>query len=53
VGTAARVGMIVQVKGDRATVSLKYPVCVDRGWRVAVSRRIANKWRLIGYGIIS
>ena len=53
VGTAARAGMVTQVKGARARVSLKYPVCVAQGWRAAVSRRIANKWRLIGYGIIS
>jgi translation initiation factor 2 subunit 3 len=52
VGTAARLGVVSSLKKDSATISLKYPVCADRGWRVAISRRIANRWRLIGYGII-
>ena len=31
---------------------LKIPVCILPGQRVAISRRISNKWRLIGYGIV-
>jgi translation initiation factor 2 subunit 3 len=52
VGTATRGGVVTHMKGERVTVTLKYPVCAERGWRVALSRRIMNKWRLIGYGII-
>jgi translation initiation factor 2 subunit 3 len=52
VGTAARVGMVSNFKGGKATVTLRAPVCAERGSRAAISRRIANKWRLIGYGII-
>ncbi|MEM1689561.1 MAG: translation initiation factor IF-2 subunit gamma [Candidatus Hadarchaeales archaeon] len=52
IGTATRSGIITHIKGERITVSLKYPVCAERGWRVAISRRVANKWRLIGYGVI-
>jgi translation initiation factor 2 subunit 3 len=33
-------------------VNLKLPVCADKGTRVAISRRIEGRWRLIGYGII-
>jgi translation initiation factor 2 gamma subunit (eIF-2gamma) len=28
------------------------PVCAEEGARAAISRKIANRWRLIGYGII-
>jgi len=31
---------------------LKLPICADKGERVAISRRIGARWRLIGYGII-
>jgi len=53
VGTAMTVGAITSARGDRATVKLKLPVCADRGARAALSRRVAGRWRLIGYGIIS
>ncbi len=52
IGTAARVGVVANFKGGVATISLRAPVCAERGSRAAISRRIANKWRLIGYGII-
>jgi len=31
---------------------LKLPVCADKGARVTISRRIGNRFRLIGYGLI-
>jgi translation initiation factor 2 subunit 3 len=53
VGTAMTVGSIASARGDRATLKLKLPVCAERGGRVALSRRVAGRWRLIGYGIVS
>lgn len=53
VGTATRSGVVTHIKGERAEINLKYPVCAEKGWRIAISRRVANKWRLIGYGIIT
>ena len=53
VGAAMTVGAIASARGDRATIKLKLPVCADRGARAALSRRVAGRWRLIGYGIIS
>ncbi|MHC1592921.1 MAG: translation initiation factor IF-2 subunit gamma [Methermicoccaceae archaeon] len=56
VGTATTVGIITGVKnrkkGSRATVKLKRPVCAQEGDRVAISRRIGSRWRLIGVGIM-
>ena len=34
------------------SVTLKLPVCADKGDRVALSRRVGARWRLIGFGII-
>ncbi|MFA6803368.1 MAG: translation initiation factor IF-2 subunit gamma [Candidatus Methanomethylophilaceae archaeon] len=52
IGTATTVGIVKNGKGGVIQVALKIPVCVLEGQRVAISRRISNKWRLIGYGII-
>ena len=52
VGTATTVGVVKSARNGSAEVALKIPVCVLPGQRVAISRRISNKWRLIGYGIV-
>ncbi|MDY0293117.1 MAG: translation initiation factor IF-2 subunit gamma [Candidatus Methanomethylophilaceae archaeon] len=52
IGTATTVGVVKSARAESAEVVLKIPVCVLEGQRVAISRRISNKWRLIGYGII-
>ncbi|MDR0523341.1 MAG: translation initiation factor IF-2 subunit gamma [Candidatus Methanoplasma sp.] len=52
VGTATTVGIVKSARSDLAEVALKIPVCILPGQRVAISRRISNKWRLIGYGIV-
>lgn len=53
IGTTITVGHIVSVlREDTATLRLSRPVCAEVGSRVALSRRIAARWRLIGYGII-
>ncbi len=52
VGTATTVGIVKSARNGSAEVVLKIPVCILPGQRVAISRRISNKWRLIGYGIV-
>lgn len=52
IGTATTVGVVTSARGDQSEVALKIPVCAHVGQRVAISRRISGKWRLIGYGII-
>jgi len=52
VGTATTVGVVTSARDDESEVALKIPVCAEKGQRVAISRRISGKWRLIGYGII-
>ena len=52
VGTATTVGVVKSARSGSAEVALKIPVCILPGQRVAISRRISNKWRLIGYGIV-
>lgn len=52
VGTATTVGVVSSARDNIADVNLKIPVCAEVGQRVAISRRISGRWRLIGYGII-
>ncbi len=53
VGTTTTVGIVTSARESDADMNLKLPVCADKGSRVAISRRIEGRWRLIGYGIIS
>jgi translation initiation factor 2 subunit 3 len=52
VGTATTVGVVTSGRSDSADISLKIPVCTEKDQRIAISRRIAGKWRLIGYGVV-
>ena len=52
IGTATTIGIVKSGKSGSIQVALKIPVCIVKGQRVAISRRISNKWRLIGYGIV-
>lgn len=52
VGTATTVGVVTSARGEESEVALKIPVCAEKNQRVAISRKISGKWRLIGYGII-
>ncbi|MBS3815123.1 MAG: translation initiation factor IF-2 subunit gamma [Hadesarchaea archaeon] len=53
VGTASTVGLVTSARGSTAEMDLKLPICADKGDRVAISRRIKGRWRLIGHGIIN
>jgi translation initiation factor 2 subunit 3 len=51
IGTAATLGTVLHTKNNRAEMKLKRPVCMLVKSRVALSRRIGDRWRLIGSGI--
>lgn len=53
VGTAATLGTVTTSKDNKIEAKLKKPLCLIPQSRVAVSRRIADRWRLIGAGISS
>lgn len=52
VNAAATVGIVTSMKKGNIICRLKIPVCADIGSRVTISRRIDNRFRLIGYGEI-
>ena len=50
IGTATTVGIVAGTRGSTVSVRLKRPVCAEIGSRVAISRQIGARWRLIGVG---
>ena len=52
VGTATTVGVVTSARGTAAEMALKIPVAAEPGQRIALSRRVAGKWHLIGHGVI-
>lgn len=50
VGTAVTAGVITSVKDTIVSVKLRRPVIVLPDSRIAISRRIGSRWRLIGAG---
>jgi translation initiation factor 2 subunit 3 len=50
VGTTVTSGVVSSAREDLVEVNLKKPVCIDPGAKVAISRRISESWRLIGFG---
>lgn len=52
VNSAATVGIVEDVSKKGVKCTLKLPVCAEIGSKVSISRRVENRFRLIGYGII-
>ncbi|MGD1837152.1 MAG: translation initiation factor IF-2 subunit gamma [Nitrososphaeraceae archaeon] len=50
-GTALTTGLVTNTKNDRIEMKLKKPVCITTNSRVALNRKIGDRWRLIGAGI--
>lgn len=52
IGAAVNVGKVVNIKQNTIKVKLTRPICALPGSRVAISRKITARWRLIGYGLV-
>lgn len=52
VGTATTVGLVLKSAGGNVEAVLKLPVAAEPGNRIAISRRVGGRWRLIGYGVL-
>ena len=50
VGTATTVGAVTSAREAECEVNLKRPVCAEPGAKIAISRRVGARWRLIGVG---
>ncbi|MFP3945530.1 MAG: translation initiation factor IF-2 subunit gamma [Archaeoglobaceae archaeon] len=52
IGTSTTLGVVTSARNNDVEVKLKRPVCAEKDWRVAISRRVGSRWRLIGAGKI-
>jgi len=52
IGTASTLGTVTSARDTVAELDLKKPVVAEPGGRAAISRRIAERWRLIGSGLV-
>src|SRR5208337_1234627 len=52
VGTTVTSGIVSSAREDIVEVNLRKPVCSEPKSKVAISRRIADSWRLIGFGAL-
>lgn len=52
VNSSATVGVVIESKKGFVKCKLKLPVCAEVGSNVTISRRVGNRFRLIGYGTI-
>jgi len=52
IGTAPVLSKVIKVNADIIEIEFRRPVCLFKNENVAISRRIADRWRLIGAGIV-
>jgi len=49
-GTTVSAGVVTSARDSIVEIELRRPVCIEPEARVALSRRIGESWRLIGFG---
>ncbi|MBI5159789.1 translation initiation factor IF-2 subunit gamma [Candidatus Micrarchaeota archaeon] len=49
IGTSTSIGFVEKAKKNKLTLVLKRQVCVEKDAKVAISRKIGQRWRLSGY----
>ena len=52
IGTAPILGKVTNIKSKKIELELRRPACIFKNENVAISRRISDRWRLIGAGVI-
>jgi len=49
-GTAITIGIVTNITKDTVEVTLRRPITAWEGDRIAISRQIMGRWRLVGWG---
>jgi len=52
IGTAVTIGAVTSVRDNIVEIKLRRPVAAALGARAAIARRITDRWRLIGSGVL-
>lgn len=48
VNSSTTAGIVVNLEKKKIHLKLKRPVCAEKGSKIAISRRVGTRWRLIG-----
>jgi translation initiation factor 2 subunit 3 len=51
-GTARTLATVSLIKGNVIECELQIPIVVEEKEKVVISRQVAGRWRLIGYGSV-
>jgi len=48
--TATTVGVVVKIHKGNVTIKLKKPIILEKDYKIAVSKKVGQRWRLAGWG---
>jgi len=51
IGAMTSLGTVLKEKGNTAEIDLRVPATIEKAEKIAVSRKEAGRWRLIGYAV--
>ena len=52
VNSATTAGQVYELGKDLVKVALRLPICAEHGDRMSISRKVGNRFRLIGHGVL-
>jgi len=52
VGAATVLGMVKELKKERAIITLRKAVCAEQGAKMVITKQVENRWRIVGYGVL-
>jgi translation initiation factor 2 subunit 3 len=52
VGVGRTIGTVTNLKKGVAEIALKLPIVADKGERAALSKRLGDRWKLFGWGLL-
>ena len=53
VNSATTAGKVYDISKDTAKVRLRLPICASDKARISISRKVGNRFRLVGYGLLN
>ena len=52
VNSSTTAGIVVNLEKNKVYIKLKRPVCAEENSKIAISRRIGTRWRLVGWSYL-
>jgi len=52
VNSTTTAGIVTNIEKNKFHIKLKRPICAEDGAKIAISRRIGTRWRLVGWAFV-